>query len=171
MADFFGASLLDKDEARAHAARLAAAAAHYKEKGRAQAFRGTSFNGKYYRGMPIGCAHQWSYDEAVFADGVTAVDVAWHETKVDTDRWLLDVTGRLVGDVTPGVYFLHGDQLATRRATQQNSYAVRLVATAVPLGPTYDKVARDAHLATLRDAAARVPYPPPVFAVATTEQH
>ena len=162
--ELFNASLGDEDEEKGHAARLAAAATHYKERGRAEAFHGTYFNNKFYRGMPIGCSHEWSYEDAPFAPGITATNVVWKETKVDTDRWYLDVRGQLAGSPpTPGVYFLHGDQQATRRNTKHNSYSVKLLARAQYLGPEYDAAKRNALLTRLIASTQKAPYPPLVF--------
>ncbi len=172
--DFLEASLADKgksgeDEAVHHAARMEAARLHFEDKGRRWAHRGTSFNGKWYRGMPVGCSHSWSYTDAPFAPalGLSARDVRWTETKVDTDRWALDVQGKLVpqaaaaagedgasaagaagqAPTTPvmpvGCYLLLGNQVATRLEEKKNTYFVHLRGYMHYLGPQYDKERRD----------------------------
>eukprot|EP00051_Salpingoeca_urceolata_P022773 m.377735 g.377735 ORF g.377735 m.377735 type:complete len:465 (-) comp20022_c1_seq14:25-1419(-) len=149
--EFYRLSLEDKDEEKANASRIQEALAHYKDKGQQYGFRGTTFNGRFYKGMPVGLSHAWQYDDCAFGLGATAQGVQWRETKVNTDRWLVDVEGRLTGGFPAGSYLLVADQIATRLAEKQNAYRVAMRGQLHRVGDTYNKARRDQLLGLLLD--------------------
>eukprot|EP00697_Spironema_sp_BW2_P012713 gnl/Spiro4/29348_TR14368_c0_g1_i1.p2 gnl/Spiro4/29348_TR14368_c0_g1~~gnl/Spiro4/29348_TR14368_c0_g1_i1.p2 ORF type:complete len:476 (-),score=145.22 gnl/Spiro4/29348_TR14368_c0_g1_i1:140-1537(-) len=145
--DFYSACLADSDEQQANQLRLTAANEHLVEKGKRWAHVGTQFNGQYYKGMPVGLSHTWTYDDAPFSGSSVARKVQWHETKVNVDRWLVDVTGVLSDDFPPGCYVLLADQIAERLPRDNNAYHVEMHGALQHLGPHYDKAKRDAVVA------------------------